>query len=124
MANAPLTLSEVLQCKNLLGYPNQLIQANPIIGTSRVFEDILLNYSDDYGIGYIRTVLANVAQLESDMQDARTRFKIDKAEDFTQNPDEFRKYVQARDWWIGRLEQTTGIKRYRAGNDQRRSEVY
>jgi hypothetical protein len=125
MPNAALSDAEIQQCKNLLGYPNVLLQANPIIGTSRVFEDILQKYADDYGIGYIRnTILVNITQLETELQATRSRFKVSQAEEFTQNPDEMRKYKQLREFWIKRLEQTTGIKRYRGPGGRSGGDVF
>lgn len=126
MANDPLTLAEIQQCKNLLGYPNVTMLANPIIGTSRVFEDVLQLYADDYGIGYIRnTILPNINTLETELQATRSRFKVAKAEEFTQNPAEMRLYKQLREFWINRLVETTGIQRFRGGGGAaRNTEVF
>src|SRR5581483_2344252 len=113
MANPPLTTAEIQQCKNLLGYPNVTVLANPIIGTSRVFEDVLQQFADDFGIGYIRnTILPNITTLETELFAARSRYKVDRAEDYTQDKAEHRRYIRQRNFWIDRLVETTGIKRF------------
>lgn len=117
MPNQPLQPAEIQQCKSLLGYPNVVIQANPIIGTARVFEDILQQYADDYGIGYIRnTILPNINAIETQIQAARTRYQAARLEgEVTLNPNEHRQLVRLRNFWITRLEEVSGIKRYPGG---------
>lgn len=124
MPNAPLTDAEIEQCKGYLGYPQVTIQANPIIGTSRVFEDVLKAFAGDQLIGWIRNYfLVNMAQLDSDIFSARGRYKADEIDgDLKLNKQEHSRLLALRDWTIGQFEQKTGIKRYRAQSMS--SEVY
>jgi hypothetical protein len=117
MPNAALTTAEIEQCKGWLGYPQVTIAANPIIGTSRIFEDVLQQYAGDQLIGWIRNYfIVNMTQLDTDIFSARTRYQADElVGEVKLNKQEHGRLVNLRDWMVGQFEEKTGIKRYKGG---------
>lgn len=117
MPNAALTATEIEQCKGYLGYPQVTIGANPIIGTSRIFEDILALYAGDQLIGWIRNYfLVNMTQLDTDIFSARARYQADElVGEVKLNKQEHGRLVHLRDWLVGQFEEKAGIKRYKGG---------
>lgn len=117
MANAPLTATEIEQCKGWLGYPQVTIQANPIIGTSRVFEDVLQLYAGDQLIGWIRSYfIVNMNQLDLDLFNARARYQADElVGEGKLNKQEHARLLALRDWLVSQFEEKTGIQRYKGG---------
>lgn len=57
MANPALTDAELQEIKQRLGYPSMLRTALPYMQTALVFEDVVKNNVDDYGIGWIRNTI-------------------------------------------------------------------
>ena len=57
MANAPLTTAELQEIKQRMGYPSVLRTALPYMQAALVFEDVVANNVDDYGIGFIRATI-------------------------------------------------------------------
>lgn len=106
--------TEIQTIRNLLGYGNLTALALPYIERTMVFEQVVQNFTDDYGIDYVRTtILPNMAQIDVDIQSARSRYKVDKAEDYTQDKNEHGRYLRLREYWISRLEDTLKVYRFK-----------
>lgn len=116
MANAPLTDAEIQEIKQRLGYGSMTVGAFPYIATAPVFETVIKQNVNDYGIGYVRgTVLPNLRQIDTDIQDARARYKASRLEgEVTLNPREHADLVGLRRFWVQELSSTVRVPVYEA----------
>lgn len=111
MANAPLTDAEIQEIKQRLGYGSMTALALPYIETALLFETVIQQNVNDYGIGYIRnTVLPNLRQLESDIFTARARLKALRVGSISSNPDEIRKLERQEQYWLRKLSSTVRVQ--------------
>src|SRR6185503_3220957 len=122
-----LTAPEIQTVKNLMGYGNVTALALPYIDVALVFETVIQNDLDAYGEGYIRsTILPNVAQLDIDIFNARTRYQADElVGEVKLNKNEHDRLLTLREYWIDRLSDTIRVPRApRTGNASGMMEVY
>lgn len=122
-----LSDTEIQTVKNLMGYGNVTALALPYIDVALAFETVIQNDLDAYGEGYIRsTILPNVAQLDTDIQTARTRYGIkelvgDVVFDTDPSNRQHAQLLALREYWIDRLAETIRIPR--AGKPGRASSM-
>lgn len=125
-----LTATEIQTVKNLMGYGNVTALALPYIDVELVFETVIQNDLDAYGESYIRsTILPNIAQLDTDIYTARTRYGIkelvgDVVFDTAPSNRQHSQLMELREYWINRLAETIRVPRARTVSNSSSVDVY
>lgn len=122
------TDAETQEIKGRLGYGNLTANARPYFDIARVFEDIVQNFTDDYGIARVRTViLPQLRALDGGSTDAtggvlahaRTRYGIKElVGDVVFDTggagggmNQFDSLLREIEYWTQQLESTLKVKR-------------
>jgi hypothetical protein len=109
-----LTDAEIQEIKNYLGYSSLTVLARPYFDIAAVFESVVQQNVNDWGVTYIRnTVLPNIRTAEtklapSTLTDDMQIIQVDEVK-FSENT--LRNYTAAREWWIDRLAETIKVPR-------------
>lgn len=113
MANAPLTDAELQEMKQRMGYPSVLRTALPYIRAALVFEDVVKNNVDDYGIGFIRnTILPQLRLLDAALGGDDLAFDrvVEVVGDVKLDAQQKLQMAKARQrYWLGQLSTTIGV---------------
>lgn len=107
-----LSDTELEKVKYYLGYTNLTTIALAYFDIPAIFETVVRTDLSPWAEGQIRNViLPNLDQIDDDIFGARSRYKAKQAGEITLNPEEHSRLLDLRDFWIGRLESLTAIKR-------------
>lgn len=122
-----LTDTEIQTVKRLMGYGSMTALALPYIETATIFETVVQANLNAEGESYIRaTILPNVAQLELDIFNARSRYQADElVGEVKLNKNEHERLLALREYQIDRLAETIRIPRaVKLGRSGGSMEVY
>lgn len=99
--------------KYFLGYTNLTTVALGYADIPAIFETVIRGDLSSWGETQITTViLPNLVQLDTDIFGARSRYKVTEiVGDIKLNPDEHKKLLEQREYWICQLEHATGLRR-------------
>ena len=133
------TTDEIQEIKGRLGYGNLTANARPYFDIAMVFEDIVQNFTDDYGIARVRTViLPQLRTLDGGSTDgtggqiaaARKRYGIKELvgdvvfETGSTGRTQFDGLLAEIEFWTCELESTLKVKRAPRLRDSSSVEVY
>lgn len=103
--------TELSQIKYFLDYGNLTMLARPYFDVALIFEDIIKNFTDTWGEGFVRsTILPNLSSLETSIMAASVLTVATKVDEVTRNPAHLDELIAHRQFWVGRLESLLKLK--------------